>query len=132
MRKMDLFDNSTSIKKKATPRVGEIFYRVFDAKDGGGYFAQPLKVLAVTSDSVIFQLFDGSSVTLCRTDESKLYTSQFDCKRDCWKLNGTGDPFEQLCRHKGITSEQDRAKELAEQMEIWGARDYEDLLHSLV
>lgn len=113
-------------------KIGETVYRVFDPKDGGGYFAQPLKVQAVTSDCVVFQLFDGRSITLERDTECRLYFSKFECDKECWKLNGTGDPFEQLCRRKGISSAEGRAKELAGQMEIWGARDYEDLLHCLI
>lgn len=115
-----------------TLKVGETVYRVFNPEDGGGYFAQSLKVLEVNADCVVFRLFDGSSLVLPRAEECKLYTSKFECSKECWELNGTGDPFEQLCRRQGIVSEQAKAKELKYQMEIWGAVDYDDLLHCLV
>lgn len=125
MRQLDFF------LKKDTLKNGTTVYRVFDAKDGGGYFAQPLKVLSTASESVLFQLFDGSEIAISKVEVCGFYSSQFDCKKECWKLNGTGDPFEQLCKRKGITSEQGRVEELEEQMEMWGASDYEGLLHCL-
>lgn len=129
---LDASTESPMLLKDASLNVGDVLYRVFDPEDGGGYFAQPLKVLKLTANCVVFQLFDRSTLAMDRCHDTLVYTSKFDCSKECWKLNGTGDPFEQLCRRERITSEDGKAEELAYQMEIWGARDYEDLLHCLV
>lgn len=128
---LDAPTGSLVLLKDASLNIGDILYRTFDPGDGGGYFAQSLKILALTVDCVVFQLFDGSTLTMNRSQSTPVYTSKFDCSKECWKLNGTGDPFEQLCRRKRITSEEGKAEELAYQMEMWGARDYEDLLQCL-
>lgn len=128
----DIKPMSISSVGKPSIKVGDVFYRVFDYEDGGGYCAQQLTVQEVTPDNIVCKLFFGQLITLDRSEEEKFYTSKLECEKECWRLDGIGDPFERLCKREGITSEEGKAAKLAEQMDMWGALDYDDLLTFLM
>lgn len=113
-------------------KLNQMIYRVGYPDDGGDYVPQMLRVVAVMPDAVVVRHFNGATETIISDAERRLYDSKLACAKECWKLNGTGDAFEQLCSRKGITMEDAKKAELANQMEIWGCQDYEDLLECLI
>lgn len=113
-------------------KLNQTIYRVSDPDDGGDYVPQMLKVVAVMSDAIVVQLFNGQTETITSDAERRLYASKLECAKECWRLNGTGDAFDQLCSCRGVVTPEAKRAELNYQMDMWGALDYDELLECLI